>query len=223
MFNEVYRSKYGKVRIYKILGVDEESKKWVADPANRKCDAPGSWFCPGQYPPALNAILSKGKDFSQLEDFNKRKGGKDADDEYTKKYFEDLQNPDSARRKVLEKEQRQKMEEERQKQTQGMSPEQEKELQALKDEMYKTWQDTEDTTRMWQLISSNAVDELKAWLELEPHKAFIRSKDGRGPMFWAFEQRNEDITKLLMKAGVPHNDRDAHGQTPVDLLQNKAN
>ena len=36
---------------------------------------------------------------------------------------------------------------------------------------------------------------------------------------WAFEQRNEEITKMLMKAGVPHTDRDAKGLTPVDLLE----
>jgi hypothetical protein len=27
-------------------------------------------------------------------------------------------------------------------------------------------------------------------------KAFIRSKDGRGPTFWSFELRNEEATKL---------------------------
>ena len=40
-WEEVYRSKYGRVRIYKILGVSEESKQWVADPAHRVCDVPG--------------------------------------------------------------------------------------------------------------------------------------------------------------------------------------
>jgi dolichyl-diphosphooligosaccharide--protein glycosyltransferase len=40
-------------------------------------------------------------------------------------------------------------------------------------------------------------------------------------MWWAFEKRNEDITKILMKAGVPHTDRDAKGLTPVDLLEGK--
>ena len=87
------------------------------------------------------------------------------------------------------------------------------------DEIYNTWEDTEDTTMMWKLISSNAIEELRSWLDAEPHKAFVRSKDGRGPMWWAFEHRNEEITKLLMKAGVPHTDRDADGYTPVDLLQ----
>ena len=39
------------MRIYEILNVDQESKKWLADPANRSCDRPGSWYCPGNYPP----------------------------------------------------------------------------------------------------------------------------------------------------------------------------
>jgi dolichyl-diphosphooligosaccharide--protein glycosyltransferase len=53
LWQEVYRSKYGLVRIYKVLNVSDKSKKFSADPANRKCDAPGSWYCPGQYPPLL--------------------------------------------------------------------------------------------------------------------------------------------------------------------------
>ena len=224
-FKEVYKSKYGKVRIYKLLGVDEESKRWVADPANRRCDAPGSWFCPGQYPPGLSAFLSKKKDFSQLEDFNKREG--EGDDEYTKKYFEDLHNPDSARRKALEKERKAKLEADKEtaetKEGEEKETHDEEKLQALKDQMYNSWQDTEDTTRMWTLINSNNIAELQTWLAAEPHKAFIRSKDGRGPMFWAFEQRQEAITKLLMQAGVPHTDRDANGQTPVDLLEGSSN
>jgi dolichyl-diphosphooligosaccharide---protein glycosyltransferase len=50
-FEDVYQSKYGLVRIYKILNISETSKQWLADPANRLCDRPGSWYCPGQYPP----------------------------------------------------------------------------------------------------------------------------------------------------------------------------
>ena len=83
-WKEVFRSKYGKVRIYKILSVSKESKEWVEN--NRVCDAPGSWYCPGQYPPALEKILAEKRDFDQLEDFN-REGG---DDEYQKQYFENL-------------------------------------------------------------------------------------------------------------------------------------
>jgi dolichyl-diphosphooligosaccharide--protein glycosyltransferase len=216
-FEEVHRSKYGKVRIFKILGVDEESKQWVKE--NYQCDAPGSWFCPGQYPPGLSDILSKKKDFSQLEDFNKRRQSGD-DDEYTRKYFEDLHDPNKAKQKVLEKERKMKLEAAAAtKDGPSRSLEEEAEYQELIKKVYNTWDDTDDTTRMWQLISSNNVIDLKAWLDVEPHKAFIRSKDGRGPMFWAFEQRNEEITKVLMKAGVPHTDRDSRGMTPGELLE----
>jgi dolichyl-diphosphooligosaccharide---protein glycosyltransferase len=74
---------------------------------------------------------------------------------------------------------------------------------------------------MWNLINENNIDELKQWLDAEPHMAFLRSKDGRGPMFWAFEKRSEEITKLLMERGLPHTDRDSKGLTPADLLQGK--
>ena len=73
-------------------------------------------------------------------------------------------------------------------------------------------------TKMWNLIAGNKVSELQAWLKAEPHMAYIRSKDGRGPMFWAHEQRNGPIVKLLMIAGVPNTDKDAQGLTPQDLL-----
>jgi dolichyl-diphosphooligosaccharide--protein glycosyltransferase len=84
-WREVFRSKYGKVRIYKILSVSKESKVWVKN--NRVCDAPGSWYCPGQYPPALQTILAEKRDFAQLEDFNRG----NTDEEYQKQYFENLQ------------------------------------------------------------------------------------------------------------------------------------
>lgn len=57
LFKEVYVSSRQGVRIMKIIGVSERSKHWAADPANRECDAPGSWYCPGQYPPALRALM----------------------------------------------------------------------------------------------------------------------------------------------------------------------
>ena len=83
-FRPVFSSKYGKVRIFKIMSVSQESKEWVLN--NRKCDAPGSWYCPGQYPPALRKILKDKKDFGQLEDFNV----KATDEEYQRQYFENL-------------------------------------------------------------------------------------------------------------------------------------
>lgn len=55
----------------------------MANPENRICDAPGSWYCTGQYPPALWPLIAKRKNFQQLEDFNTVR------DEKSNKYFED--------------------------------------------------------------------------------------------------------------------------------------
>merc|ERR1711920_1022178 len=81
LFQLVHSTKYDMIRIYKIRNVSQESKEWVANPANRKCDAPGSWYCVGQYPPALDKLIAKRKNFAQLEDFNKKNQEKSA---YTK-------------------------------------------------------------------------------------------------------------------------------------------
>ena len=35
------------------------------------------------------------------------------------------------------------------------------------------------------------------------------SRDGRGPMWWALEKQNGEVTKMLMNAGVPNKDRDS--------------
>ena len=42
--------------------------------------------------------------------------------------------------------------------------------------------DTDDTTRMWNLISQNRNKELKAWIDEDPDVVHIRSSDGKGPI-----------------------------------------
>jgi len=83
LFSDVFSSKFRKVRIFKVNKIDKGSKLWNADPANRKCDAPGSWYCEGAYPPKLRPFLKNRKSFAQLEDFNVKKDAK------SKKYHED--------------------------------------------------------------------------------------------------------------------------------------
>jgi len=83
LFSHVHTTKYGKMRIYKIRKVSLKSKEWIADPANKLCDAPGSWYCNGQYPPALRSFIAKRRDFKQREDFNVK------EDEHSKKYNEE--------------------------------------------------------------------------------------------------------------------------------------
>jgi len=91
LFEMVWKSPRDELRFFKVLNVSQESKDWVANPENKICDAPGSWYCVGQYPPAIKKFLSKRNNFAQVEDFNK-KGEKSA---YTKmiekqKYSADL-------------------------------------------------------------------------------------------------------------------------------------
>jgi dolichyl-diphosphooligosaccharide--protein glycosyltransferase len=227
LFTPVFNSKYGKVRIFKIENVDMESKKWAADPANRKCDAPGSWYCPGQYPPGLSKILSRKKDFAQLEDFN----SKVVDEEYQRKYFEALRDPEAAARQAMQNEAAKNANKQVPKNYKmktvsvGSDGEVVPEPAFTRpdkdtiDRVYNDWQDTDATTAMWSLISQNRLTELQDWLLREPAAAYMRSKDGRGPMWWAYESRNDEVVKLLKKLGLPDTDKDANGRAPSELLE----
>ena len=67
------------------MKVSKKSKEWVADANHRDCDAPGSWYCTGNYPPALEPLINRRVDFAQLEDFNKKRDGHA--DEYVAAYM----------------------------------------------------------------------------------------------------------------------------------------
>jgi dolichyl-diphosphooligosaccharide--protein glycosyltransferase len=56
LFEHVYDSRYRLVRIYRVLNVDEESKRW-GETNN-------------QYSPAFQKLISDKENFQQLEDFN---------------------------------------------------------------------------------------------------------------------------------------------------------
>jgi len=68
-FEEVFKN--AKVRIIKVKGASQTSKRYSADPRNRLCDAPGSWYCPGQLPPGLKALFTV--DLSTVQDPADRK------------------------------------------------------------------------------------------------------------------------------------------------------
>ena len=67
----------------RVLDVSAASKAWAADASNHACDAPGSWYCVGQYPPALRSFIESRHNFKQLEDFNVQK------DAHSQKYHEE--------------------------------------------------------------------------------------------------------------------------------------
>jgi len=206
-FREKYTSKYGKCRVFKIMSVSKESKEWVANPENRICDAPGSWYCPGQYPPGMQKILREKRDFSQLEDFNS--GQKDS--EYQKKYFENLAKKNAGKKIESTGEPKKKV----WKPNVELSPEQIEEIN-------KYWEDSEITSMMWEYISQNRIKDLIGVLTDQPELAHSRSKDGRGPMFWAMEFGNEKIIRILKKVGVSTTVKDSNGLTPLDMKKSNS-
>lgn len=187
-FQEAYSSKYGKVRIFKVLSTSKESKAWAADPANRECDAPGSWYCAGKYPPALQWLEKKKKAFRQLEDFNR--GGRD------EKYYEEYM----ARMEGRQPSARAAVGEPGGKKAPAKKAEGDKALAKLK-----------------RLIRDDAVDEIAIMLASQPDVVGLRSADGRGGLWWAYEAGKTDIAALLIAAGADQEATDSEGMRPVDL------
>lgn len=174
-------------------------------PKNRLCDAPGSWFCPGQYPPALEKILASKKDFQQLEDFNKKDGN---DDEYTKQYFENLGNKNDGR--LLNKPKAKK----EQGKPKKISPEE-------IDMINEHWENNEATSKLYELIDGDHYDQLREIFKANAQVAHVRSEDGRGPMWWAHEKGKKKIVELLRKLKVSETRTDEKGVTPLSISKIK--
>merc|ERR1712228_273716 len=84
----------------------------------------------------------------------------------------------------------------------------------------KTWEDTEETSNLYELISQHNFDVLNQWFTSDSSIPFLRSKDGRGPMFWAYEFGHKDIIKLLKSMGVSDSQKDKDGYTAKDVIKN---
>lgn len=204
-FKLVYQSKYGKVRIFKVLKVSKESKEWVKDKKNKLCDG-GGWVCRGQYPPALQKILVQKQDFQQLEDFN-IKGGDDSD--YQKQYMDGIQNPGKKNNKQTAPKQLTGEKKE--------APRKPKKISVDEIEMFnKAWENNELTSHLWELISQNRLDEFKELAQNNPAAAHVRSDDGRGPMWWAHEYKRTGFIEALRKMKVSEKRQDKNGKTPLD-------
>ena len=81
----------------------------------------------------------------------------------------------------------------------------------------KEWVDTEKTGMMWELIKTPESEEFMQVLSTYPEIAHVRSKDGRGPMFWAHEHGRTGMIKVLRKLGVREDLADANGVKPTDI------
>lgn len=83
------------------------------------------------------------------------------------------------------------------------------------------WEDNQVTSELFELIKRNDADSMALVLENQPLYAHFRSKDGRGPMWWAHEHGHTNIINLLKGHGVSENLRDKDGMTPLDLADDE--
>jgi hypothetical protein len=63
-------------------------------------------------------------------------------------------------------------------------------------------QDTDVTRELWGLISKGSLDALTSLLAGDPSAALVRTKDGRGPLFWAYEYGRSKEVELLKGYGA---------------------
>ena len=81
----------------------------------------------------------------------------------------------------------------------------------------EAWDDSMSTTAVWEVINGNEIKAFRDLLLDNPELAHIRSKDGRGPMWWAHEYGRANFVDLLMKLGVSENLMDVNGISPLSL------
>ena len=70
-YKEVYTSPNRMVRVYKVMRVSKDSKRYCAENRGYQAWLSGKPLLEA-YPPGLKSVLSKRKAFEQLEDFNKK-------------------------------------------------------------------------------------------------------------------------------------------------------
>ena len=70
---------------------------------------------------------------------------------------------------------------------------------------------------MWSLIASGKTDDLKQWIDHAPSIVKMRSEDGRGPLWWAYEYDRPDMVHLLVENGADLDATDALGMVPKEM------
>jgi dolichyl-diphosphooligosaccharide--protein glycosyltransferase len=236
LFREVYTSRFNKVRIFKVLRVSRASRTFAANPENRVCDVPGSWYCVGQYPPALRPLIDRRVDFAQLEDFNKKSDGNA--DAYVAQYMARMEGRATAPGgtyaapeyfEVLDDDDEEYYDDDAADMHATDTPplhdhadsvavaERAQKIAKQQAEEWRRWSNTEDTTRMWALISSGRYDELAAWVDHAPPVVEMRAEDGRGPLWWAYEYERPDMVDLLIQGGADPTATDSLGMKPREM------
>lgn len=84
-----------------------------------------------------------------------------------------------------------------------------------------SWQDSEATTHIWQIVHGGQYDALAELLDRDADLVKYRSKDGRGALWWAYEYGHDDMVDLLLASGAEADATDANGKKPVDMKQHE--
>lgn len=85
------------------------------------------------------------------------------------------------------------------------------------DMINEDWEDTEETSMMWEIISQGMFREFMGVLLESPEIIHVRSADGRGPMWWAYEYKRPKMIEIMKKFGVSDTRSDKDGRRPIDL------
>jgi len=83
------------------------------------------------------------------------------------------------------------------------------------------WEDTTVTSTLFDLIKRRDYESFAWHLEDQPSHAHVRSRDGRGPMWWAHEHGRKHMVALLKSHGVSEKARDKDGITSLDLADDE--
>mmetsp|Transcript_9916 Transcript_9916/g.14904 ORF Transcript_9916/g.14904 Transcript_9916/m.14904 type:complete len:232 (+) Transcript_9916:24-719(+) len=80
------------------------------------------------------------------------------------------------------------------------------------------WVNTDITTLLWKLIKDDKYDELEVLVRKNPDLVHVRAEDGRGPLWWAYEHRREDIIELLHSLGIDADAKDGDGLMAREMI-----
>merc|ERR1711871_752881 len=79
------------------------------------------------------------------------------------------------------------------------------------------WRNSPQVTEAWNIVDHGSLDDLKEFLEENEEHVFLRSEDGRGPLFWAYEYGREEMISLLLEKGAESDSGDKFGNVPKDM------
>eukprot|EP01084_Bolivina_argentea_P143693 252274_1 len=83
----------------------------------------------------------------------------------------------------------------------------------------QNFENTQETTLLWTLISTSQNMQLHGFIVEHPSVLMLRSEDGRGAIWWAWEYKNAEALAILAANGVDlhYSQTDIDGKKPYEL------